>query len=208
MKTIFKFALKKLIDGLAPAVPCLWSVPRRRNRIAITFDDGPSSTTPAVLDILKSSGTKATFFVLGNRIGNHPDIVHRIIAEGHEVAIHGYDHTLTRYSRQVSRCVGNLSMVGIKPRLIRPPGGRLSGAVLWLWWRGYRTILFNFDTHDSMRHEGKWTGAPPDYEAVRGGDIVLMHDDNPMCIAELPVLVRMLQEKGLEAVTVSGLLQR
>ena len=59
-----------------------------------------------------------------------------------------------------------------------------------------------------MRHEGKWAGGAPDYGAIRAGEIVLMHDDNPVCVAELPGLLDLLREKGLKPVTVSELLNK
>ncbi|MCE9542461.1 MAG: polysaccharide deacetylase family protein, partial [Verrucomicrobia bacterium] len=61
--------------------------------IAMTFDDGPSAAlTPRLLDILKQRNIKATFFVLGQLVQEHPEIVARAIAEGHEIANHSWDH--------------------------------------------------------------------------------------------------------------------
>ena len=60
----------------------------------LTFDDGPArATTPRILDILKDSGHKATFFVQGINIAGNEDILKRIVNEGHEVAIHSWNHT-------------------------------------------------------------------------------------------------------------------
>lgn len=66
----------------------------REEKIAyLTFDDGPTSTTtPKVLDILKSENIKATFFVIGKSVENHPEIVKRAYEEGHYIANHGYSH--------------------------------------------------------------------------------------------------------------------
>ena len=62
--------------------------------VAITFDDGPSpDTTPKVLDALRTDGARATFFVLGKHAERYPEVVERIVREGHEVATHGYDHS-------------------------------------------------------------------------------------------------------------------
>ena len=72
--------------------------------------------------------------------------------------------------------------------------------------RGYTTVLWSFDARDSMRYEGKWGGHPPDYGRIEAGDIVLMHDDNPVCVEDLPGLIDTVREKGLEPVTVSELL--
>ncbi|MCI8486600.1 MAG: polysaccharide deacetylase family protein, partial [Clostridia bacterium] len=62
-------------------------------RVFLTFDDGPSKTvTPLILDLLKQEDIKATFFVLGNRVEQNPEILKRIFEEGHYIANHGYSH--------------------------------------------------------------------------------------------------------------------
>src|SRR5918994_2009410 len=66
--------------------------PRDRPRAALTFDDGPGPTTPAVLDALAEAEVRATFFVLGRQAERHPELVRRIVADGHQLANHGYDH--------------------------------------------------------------------------------------------------------------------
>ena len=62
------------------------------NLCAITFDDGPSRNTPQLLDMLDQYGIPATFFLLGKQAELHPDIVRRIVAEGHEIGNHSYSH--------------------------------------------------------------------------------------------------------------------
>jgi hypothetical protein len=76
-----------------------------------------------------------------------------------------------------------------------------------LWLRGYPTAMYSFDAHDSMRLEGKWKGPAPDYSSIKGGDIVLMHDDNSLCVDELPSLLESAREKNLQTVTVSELIR-
>lgn len=62
-------------------------------RVFLSFDDGPSKTvTPLILDLLKQENIKATFFVLGNRVEQNPEILKRIYEEGHYIANHGYSH--------------------------------------------------------------------------------------------------------------------
>ena len=193
---------------LLPVAPCFWSVPRCRDRVALTFDDGPTNLTATVLDILKAEDVKATFFVLGRRVVKYPELVTRMRDEGHEVGIHGYDHTIKQFAGQVARCYAELAKLGVRPICIRPPWGKVELIPLLRHWvRGYRTVLFNFDTHDSMRYEGKWPDVTPDFSAIRGGDIVLMHDDNPICIGELSNLLQKLREMSMQTVTVSELTQ-
>ena len=71
----------------------LYQVPEAAGHLALTFDDGPDPTsTSLVLDVLKARGHRATFFVLGMRAAAHPDLIERMVAEGHSVGIHSYDH--------------------------------------------------------------------------------------------------------------------
>ena len=62
--------------------------------VGLTYDDGPDPTyTPQVLEALAASGNRATFFVMVEQAEKHPDLIRRIVAEGHEIALHGIDHT-------------------------------------------------------------------------------------------------------------------
>jgi peptidoglycan/xylan/chitin deacetylase (PgdA/CDA1 family) len=185
-----------------------WRGSRRGRRIGLSFDDGPRPEfTPAVLDILAGAGVKATFFVEGRWVAKHPELVRRVVEEGHEVGNHGFDHDGGDVTRQAERGAAALNEAGIVAALFRPSLGRMrAGDVVRLKRRGYRTVIWSFDAHDSMRFEGKWRGAAPDYSAIRAGDIVLMHDDNPVCVAELPRLLAALGRRGLRPATVGELL--
>ena len=112
----------------------LWRGPRDRPRAAVTFDDGPGPTTPEVLDVLAREGVRATFFVLGRQVDRHPEVVRRMVAEGHQVANHGYDHgilifrgarhvrdQLARTERAVERAVGSDATSRALPRPPRVP---------------------------------------------------------------------------------------
>ena len=187
--------------------PLVWSVSEHRGRIAITFDDGPTEITQGVLECLARHGAKATFFVLLNQVSQQPDILRKILSNGHEVGIHGYEHSMRDYFSQILRCERELAEYGVAPSLIRTPGGAIRPALtMRLWWRGYPTVMYSVDAHDSMRLEGKWKGPVPDYSKIKGGDIVLMHDDNSLCAQELPSLLRAVRERNLMAVTVSELI--
>lgn len=187
--------------------PLVWSVRRHGGRIAITFDDGPTETTPQVLECLALHGTKATFFVLVSRVVQRPDLLRQILAHGHEVGIHGYEHSLRDYYHQIQRSEAELAEYRVAPSIVRTPGGAIDlVTTIRLWWRGYANVIFSFDTHDSMRLEGKWKGPAPVYSSIKGGDIVLMHDDNSLCVDELPSLLESAREKNLRTVTVSELI--
>ena len=181
--------------------------PRSCGQIALTFDDGPHEKyTEQVLEVLREVGVKATFFLLGRELEKRPRMAERIAAQKHEVGFHGFDHTPSSLGEQVRKCESLCFGAAATFSLFRPPAGRAPiGDVAWLLARGYTTVLWSFDTHDSMRHEGKWQ-EPPDYGRLAAGDIVLMHDDNPVCIEELRVLIGAADKMGLEPVTISELL--
>lgn len=186
-----------------------WRVSCREPLVAITFDDGPNTEeTPLVLDILEKWHAPATFFLQGNHVEQHPEMVRRIVRGGHQIGNHGYDHSKHDLPRQVQRCDQALQQLGIRTRLFRPPGGTLSGSdLLWLVRAGYSTVMWSVDAVDSMREEGKWHGEAPDYSVVASGDIVLMHDDNAACLRDLPGLLESLTRKRLRPELVSRLIE-
>lgn len=170
-----------LHDRLLPGA--IWRWPPL---LRLTFDDGPDpDRTPRVLDALASFQVRATFFVVGNRAALFPNIVRRIVAEGHELGNHGWDHTSLAFRprrtirEQLARCQGEIgSITGSAPRFVRPPYGR----------RDYRfyqearrldltTMFWSLDG-------GDWLGLGSARLARRvcrakPGDIVLLHDGNP-----------------------------
>jgi peptidoglycan-N-acetylglucosamine deacetylase len=101
--------------------------------LALTFDDGPSSEwTPRVLDALRASGVRATFFVLGRHAEAHPELIRRMSEEGHEIASHGYDHALLTFAsqadveQQLERTEASLATAlgrQLHPLLFRAPHG-------------------------------------------------------------------------------------
>lgn len=185
-----------------------WRAHRSEKRVAITFDDGPNEhTTPRVLKILEDAHIQCTFFVLGRELAKCPEMLRMIVDAGHEIGLHGFDHSARGIRGQIRKCEAELTRYGISARLFRPALGRRGlGSLLWIRCRGYATVLWSFDAHDSMRSEGKWKESTPNYRCVRGGEIILMHDDNPVCVRDLPDLIAVLRERGLQAVTVTELL--
>ena len=104
------------------------------DRIHLTFDDGPHPVhTPAVLDRLRAAGVTATFFVIGERVAEHPRLVERIAAEGHALGNHTMTHPVWKPWAGVAAVTGELrgcqaavrSATGVTPRVVRPPLGRV-----------------------------------------------------------------------------------
>ncbi len=183
--------------------------------MALTFDDGPGAVTGAVLDMLARHGARATFNVLGGRIEGREHVVRRIVAERHEIGVHGWTHRDHRRqvlasARGVARTARTVTAAcGVRPRVFRPPFGwtnrRLQASVALL---GLRTVLWDVDPRD-YEEPGSATIRDRTLAAVRGGSIVLLHDDRPELAATAEALdgiLRELARRGLCAVTVSELL--
>src|SRR6188472_629005 len=72
--------------------------PATARTVALTFDDGPGPSTPAVLDVLRVNGVHATFFVVGQRVAAEPEMLRRIVAEGHALGDHTWSHRIPSLS--------------------------------------------------------------------------------------------------------------
>jgi cellulose synthase/poly-beta-1,6-N-acetylglucosamine synthase-like glycosyltransferase/peptidoglycan/xylan/chitin deacetylase (PgdA/CDA1 family) len=194
-------------------------------RVALTFDDGPSSTwTLRIAQVLRRQHAPATFFVVGSQVARHPQIVRRLHAQGFELGNHTFTHadltTLPAWmaSEQVALTESALAgTVGIRPRLLRPPYSATPAAVSPRAERalagvaargGYTVALADFDPRDwsapgvgSIVHDA----TPPG----RQGGIVLMHDgggNRSQTVRALERLIPRLRAKGFQLVAVSNLL--
>lgn len=202
-----KLLIKRLFSLWPFRYYICWHGRRGSGKVALTFDDGPRENyTKKVLDILRAENVLATFFVEGRWVEKSPQLVKEIIDAGHEIGNHGYDHGATGVLMQMKKGDKELSRYGIVPRIFRPALGRVSlKEIITILLEGKRIVLWSFDTHDSMRHEGKWREKDPDYSLIQRGDIILMHDDNPVCINELTGLIRAVKERGLTFVRMAEL---
>lgn len=157
------------------------------DHVALTFDDGPDPlSTPYFLDELGRLGARATFFVLGERLERYPQLGRRMVAEGHELAVHGWRHERfwrlrPRHEvREMARAANAVHRIaGTPPRWYRPPYGVLTATRLWAARRlGLRPVLWTAWGRD-------WT-AKADADSVLaelakragGGTTVLLHDSD------------------------------
>ncbi len=106
--------------------------PISKSKVAyITFDDGPNKYTPKILDLLKKYDMKATFFLLEDRINAYPEIVKRILNEGHSIGLHGQSHEKTVFYANNSSALNEMNstnhtlkdLIGYNIKLVRVPYG-------------------------------------------------------------------------------------
>ncbi|MGY1754870.1 polysaccharide deacetylase family protein [Blastococcus sp. SYSU D01042] len=166
------------------------SPPTGERTVALTFDDGPRpDSTPAVLDVLRSRGVTATFFVTGGNAARHPDLVRRIVAEGHTIGNHSWSHPdlsgLSPAGRAAEMDRTSQAVVdatGVVPCFFRGPYGVHGGAIAsQAVERGMSVVGWSLDTRD-WTTPGGWS---PSFQqqivaaatAPAGAHpIVLMHD--------------------------------
>ncbi|WP_327717410.1 glycosyltransferase [Streptomyces sp. NBC_00490] len=192
------------------------SLSLRDHRLVLTFDDGPDPEwTPKVLDVLKEHDAHAVFFVTGTMASRYPDLVRRMVEEGHEVGLHTFNHPDLSYQSK-KRVDWELSQnqlaitgaAGIRTSLFRPPYSSFADAMDNKSWpvteyigtRGYITIVNNTDSEDWRK--------PGVEEIIRKatpkggkGAIVLMHDsggDRHQTVQALDRLLPQLKADGYE----------
>ena len=185
--------------------------------VALTFDDGPHpSLTPRLLDMLKKRNMVATFYVIGALVRRYPDIVRRIVDEGHEIGNHTYRHPfLTRYGdgrvlQEIDRTQDAVdSIIHLAPRSMRPPYGALSRRqrVMLHSKRDLPTVMWSVDPQD-WRRPGSSVVASRMLNQAHNGAIMLAHDIHPPTIAAMPTVFDGLQARGYETRTVSTILGR
>lgn len=187
------------------------------NAIAMTFDDGPHPVyTPKLLDILKERGIKATFFLIGKSVATHPEIVRRIVAEGHEVANHTWDHKMLR---QLSQEKINdelqktqdaiVAACGITPTVYRPPFGAITkkqqAAVMEKF--HYPSIVWEVDTNDWKAPRTVAKVHDTILKDTHAGSIILCHDIHGETIDAMPATLDELKAKGFLFMTISQLIK-
>ncbi len=177
--------------------------------IALTFDDGPGPYTDKILDCLEKYNAKATFFVVGNRIGSYSAQLKREAQLGMEIGCHSWDHTqLTKLSESgISSQVFNTNnkvkaVAGVYPATLRPPYGSYNNLVKSV--SKAPIIMWSIDTLDwKTKNADKTYNAV--MENVRDGDIILMHDIHSATADAAVRLIPALIDAGYQLVTVSEL---
>lgn len=205
-------------NWLGPNWTQLPAAAARRNEIALTIDDGPDPVvTPQVLDMLDRFHVKATFFCIGKRAVQYPELCREIVRRGHAVENHSQQHRhnfsllgMGGFTREIQAAQDTLfNITGMRPKFFRAPAG-LRNPFLDLVLRRLCLCLASwsvrgFDTQikDAEKVKNKLLAG------LRPGAIILMHDGNaarsnegaPVILTVLPSLLQAAEQKSLHFVT-------
>lgn len=189
--------------------------------VALTFDDGPYPPyTDQILDILKEDDVKATFFIVGKNAAMHPELVRRIVMEGHQIGNHTYHHIdLLKANRRTvtDELAGTndllFSITGIKPHIVRPPHGFRDPVVLEVMAElGLKVVEWSVMSRD-------WTNPGVEeivnrtLDRITNGSVVLLHDGDGIksqasraqTVAATRLIIQQLKTKGYTFVTVDDI---
>lgn len=196
--------------------------PGKGRQLALTYDDGPNDPdTLRLLDVLAKHGVKATFFMIGRYVEQRPDIVHRIVAEGHEVGNHTYMHPVLslcdagNVRAELERCARALSAADVPAaKLFRPPFGARRPATLRIARElGYTPVMWSVWCFDWKETTADRVEAHA-VKRIRGGDVILLHDgghkrfgtDRSHTVEATDRIIRRYKDNGFEFVTASRMM--
>lgn len=183
--------------------------------IAITFDDGPvPGKTEKILEILKSYKVSATFFCIGHRVVDNPMLAKNIHDSGHVLGNHSYWHKITFDLQRTEKIEQELittnkviqQAIGLKPNFFRPPFGVTNPMVAKAIIRGgFKTIGWSIRSFDTVSRNREALLKRLTH-SIKGGDIVLFHDNCAITSDILPEFLDYVFSRGLKVVRVDELL--
>lgn len=174
------------------------------NKIALTFDDGPVALTGEILDVLKAEDVKATFFCIGRNIAAHPEMLKRMVAEGHLIGNHTYTHSFSFDWQSSQNMQAELEktnqlakeITGKNLKWFRPPYGvtnpNLAQAVKRSGMTAIGWSLRSFDT--TAKKEQQLLHRL--LRRLKGGDVILLHDTMPVTAAVLTSFIQQARKRG------------
>lgn len=184
-----------------------------RPEIALTFDDGPHPvTTRKVLEHLARAGVKATFFVIGEKVERHPDVVRDIARAGHAIGAHGYRHDRLYAFKPPAAVVDDIRKTcdvieratGARPHWFRPPVGQVSPrTAAGVKRAGLETVAWSVRGLDGLASAVPERVAERIERGLTPGAVVLLHDASehddrfPASIDALPRILESIQRRGL-----------
>lgn len=171
---------------------------RRGRALYLTFDDGPHPEhTPVLLDLLAAHGAKATFFLIGREAERYPEMVERIVREGHALGNHSWSHPqfdrldLDAQRDEIERTDRLLTRFdGLARHDFRPPRGVMPRPMLLDCVRRRRRIAYwSYDSLDYSKRPADALIASAQRHPLQAGEIVLMHDDSTLSLQLLQTML-------------------
>lgn len=194
--------------------PIVRNIEKYKNKklIAFTFDDGPNNnTTKILLDGLEEYDAKVTFFVLGSRVSYNEEILKRAYKEGNEIGSHTYSHRnlLKLSDEELKSEINNTNksiknILGINPKLIRPPYGNINTHIKQLTMM--HTICWDIDSND-WRYKDRYKIMNEIVKHAHDGAIVLVHDIYKESVLGSLLAMKELKKEGYEFVTISEMIK-
>jgi len=185
---------------------------RSDSNVFFTFDDGPHPEhTPAVLETLERAGVKATFFLIGEQVERHPEIVRQMEQAGHTIGLHTHTHiTLDQlddhsFAREMEANEAAIeAAIGHRPTLLRPPKGQINFAALRrAFARGLQVVHYTITSNDWCAESSEDVTRAVAPDRLRGGEIVSFHDTIPHTVQALPQLLETIRERSLSCARVA-----
>ena len=190
----------KFIQALFPSL--IWRKETLNKNIWLTFDDGPSPhVTPWILSILKKENIKATFFLIGQKIEEFPELVGAIVKDGHTIANHSYSHKngwLTnkeKYLEDIDRCQALMP----NNKLFRPPYGKITKAQIAVLKDKYKIILWDVLSYDFQQNISPKRVQENIIKNTKEGSIIVLHNNLKSYKNLEPILketIQILKKKG------------
>jgi peptidoglycan-N-acetylglucosamine deacetylase len=202
-------------DLYDPATGMLFHGNPKLQEVAITIDDGPNPVFgPQILSILKQYQVPATFFVVGVRVRNSPELVQEMVADGDEVGNHTYDHQrldgLSPHEIQKELLFDEINIyraAKINTTVMRPPGMQYDPKVLAVTKKlGYVTVSWTVAAKDYLNQSPQFI-ADTVLDRTENGSIILLHQDTPDTVKALPDIITGLRSRGYRFVTITTMLQ-
>ena len=174
--------------------------------VHLTFDDGPGVNTEAILDILAQYNARATFYLIGNRVGRYPEQLHRILSDGHRIGNHTWSHPyLTSLdaggiAREINSTQDAIeSITGMRPSRLRPPYGAVNPAVnAAVANLGLTMSLWTIDPQDWLTTRQASDIVDFVLDQAQPGSVILLHVNHQHTVDALPSLITGLRDMGLD----------
>ena len=181
----------------------IWRLNPLEKKIYLTFDDGPiPEVTSWVLNLLRQSTIKATFFCVGENVAKNPEVFNQIIEDGHSIGNHTFNH-LNGWNTDTNKYIQNIKLCDelVHSNLFRPPYGKLKPTQSLLLNPKYKVIMWDVLSGDYDKE------TPPEKclknvnDNVRNGSVILFHDSLKAQLNmqyALPLFISYAKEKGFQ----------